>query len=295
MIYSTVLLEVPSRRKIASTAYWPISPPSSVLKKYLDFRLKSANLSGRAKYRPMIIDDYMFLSRECGEEALLVFISCSLANPSTVMKMINRSARVIRFALKNGTLTGLKVNYQSMIDPIVSDRFAVALVGMRGVGKTSLLHLIMGRQQEGDESINPTIGLSTTTIEGLRFGNYKMVVIDYAGGEGISRIGELGRTDLVLLLTDSTLGDVIAFKRILDNMHSAYPDLPILLIANKQDLPNALDPSAIGQVIGAPVYAMVAIDLAHRQELLLLLLKHICTKFDIPVPDGPIEEVLSVA
>jgi signal recognition particle receptor subunit beta len=71
-----------------------------------------------------------------------------------------------------------------------------------------------------------------------------------------------------------------------------YPKLPIMVFANKQDLPNALDPSAIGKVIGVNVYPMVAVDLAYRGNLLKSLLHLLYEHFGLEVPEIPLDALL---
>ena len=71
------------------------------------------------------------------------------------------------------------------------------------------------------------------------------------------------------------------------------PDIPITVIANKQDLANALDPSAISKVMGVEARSMVAVDLAFRNNLLRSLIEVLCDHFDLEVPKIPPEELLS--
>jgi hypothetical protein len=70
--------------------------------------------------------------------------------------------------------------------------------------------------------------------------------------------------------------------------------MPIILFANKQDTPNSLDPSAISKVMGMDSHAMVAIDLAYRNDLLHILVKALSDYFDLEVPDLPVEQLLCI-
>ena len=71
-----------------------------------------------------------------------------------------------------------------------------------------------------------------------------------------------------------------------------YPDIPIVIFANKQDLPNALDPSAISKVMGVDAQSMVAVDLAYRNNLLNTLTFVLCDHFNLEVPDVLPDELL---
>ena len=292
MIYGSVLLKTQSRRRIAASDYWPDPIPRGVFNKYLDYRLSEDNVSDQVKYKPWFHENLMFLSRECGEEALLVFIASKLADESELVKQINRCAAVLRNAIETRSLAELKKEYCSLIEPIVVCRYAIALVGVSGVGKTSLLHLLMGRKPPNEH--HPTIALNTEILEDIRFANYELAIIDFAGQEKSRSMWNLSNVDLVFLLTDSTLANIIECKAILSDIRKKHPDLSVFLIANKQDQPTALDSSAISKVMGSAAQNMVAIDLAYRQELLNLLVKALSKEFQVPASDVPAEEILSV-
>ena len=99
---------------------------------------------------------------------------------------------------------------------------------------------------------------------------------------------------MVFLLTDSTLKNIISSKSIFTEILSEYPEMPIVLLANKQDTPNSLDPSAISKVMGISSHAMVAIDLAYRNDLLQILVNALSDYFDLDVPDIPAEQLLCI-
>jgi len=69
---------------------------------------------------------------------------------------------------------------------------------------------------------------------------------------------------------------------------------PIIVFANKQDTPNSLDPSAISKVMGSNSHAMVAIDLAYRDDLLRVLVDVLSEYFELDVPDMPLEQLLCI-
>ena len=70
------------------------------------------------------------------------------------------------------------------------------------------------------------------------------------------------------------------------------PNVPIVVIANKQDKPNALDSSIIERIIGAETHPMVAIDLAYRDDMLRILLDTAARHVNVTIPDVPTDELL---
>lgn len=283
MIYNTVLMNSASRKKVATSDYWTHKVSRSQLTKYLNTLLEMIERSEGLKYKPAIIDDFKFYSRDCGEDTLIIFVTDLDESDDQVVKKINRTARVLRGILEKHPNKYITKNFSRIVDPYVLSKYVISLVGESGVGKTSLLNLLMGR--EPPEEHIPTIALNTEVIENIRFANYEIMILDFAGQETSRKLWDFSSTDMVFLLTDSTLRNLIASKGIMATIQKEHPDLQIIIFANKQDLPNALDPSAISKVMGVDVRSMVAVDLAYRNNLLNTLTCVLCDHFKLEVPD----------
>ena len=292
MIFSTFLLKRGTHRSFASSEHWPVNVESTHLKAYLAKLDELREQSDRARYAPVTIDSFKFFSRNCSEDSLVVFVTSFSADDTEVTQQINRAARVLRTALEKLSQKELKASYGELVAPAVRRRFVISLVGQSGVGKTSLLHLLMGT--EPPDEYTPTIALNMEVIEDLVVGSCEIAVLDFAGQEKSRKMWDLRSSHIVLLLTDSTLGNIIASKKILSTLRAEYPSLPVYVIANKQDQPNALDPSAISKVMDADAHAMVAIDLAYRGDIFSLLVRILCDYFRIQVPEMATEELLGL-
>jgi small GTP-binding protein len=283
MIYNTVLMNTTSRKRIATSDYWIHKVSRSQLSKYLNTLLEMVERSERLKYKPAIIDDFKFYSRECGDDTLIIFVMDINELDDEVINKINRTARILRGVLQKESTSYIKKNFSRIVDPYVISKYVISLVGESGVGKTSLLCLLMGREPPMEHI--PTIALNTEIIENIRFANYEIVIIDYAGQESSRNLWDFSSTDMVFLLTDSSLRNLIASKGIMSKIEKDNPGLPIIIFANKQDLPNALDPTAISKIMGIDAKSMVAVDLAFRNNLLNTLTFVLCKHFDLEVPD----------
>jgi small GTP-binding protein len=280
-----------SRRRIATSDYWTYRVSSSQLKKYLNILLEMIEKSEQSKYKPTIIDDLKFYNRECGEGFLIIYVMDLNEPDDKVIKKINRAARILKGLLEKQPNNYIKKNFSRIMDPLVISRYVISLVGESGVGKTSLLSLLMGREPP-DEHI-PTIALNTELIENLRFANYEIMILDFAGQESARNLWDFSSTDMVFLLTDSTLKNIISSKGIMTKIQKEYPEMPIVIFANKQDLPNALDPSAISKVMSVDARSMVAVDLAYRNNLLSTLTYVLCNHFGLEVPDVLPDDLLT--
>ncbi len=289
MIYRTILLNAKNRRKIASSEYWTKPIPRKIINQYLSQLDNLIQKSDRFKYKPIVVGDYKFVSRECGS-CIIIFVTDHDESDEDVSSKINRAASSIRLILSKQKTNYVKANYEQIISRFIQSRFVIALIGQIGVGKTSLLNLLMGKPPP--EIHVPTIAVNTEIIDDMKFANYELMVCDFAGREAAGKLWDFSFTDMIFLLTDSTLKNIIASKSILTEILDEYPEMPIIVFANKQDSPNSLDSSAISKVMGFTSYAMVAIDLAYRNRLLQVLIEVLSEHFELDVPDIPVEQLL---
>jgi small GTP-binding protein len=291
MIYSTILLNADTRRKIASSEYWADPIPRKFINQYLSQLEALIKKSERSKYKPVIIDEYKFISRECGK-GIIIFVTDRDESDEDVISKINRAASSLRLVLTKHPTKYVKTNYEQIIARFIQSQFVIALVGHIGVGKTSLLHLLMGKP--APETHVPTIAVNTEVIEDIKFANYELVIFDFAGRKAAGKLWDFSFTDMVFLLTDSTLKNIISSKSIFTEILTEYPEIPIIIFANKQDTTNSLDPTAISKVLGSTSHAMVAIDLAYRDDLLRILVDVLSEFFELDVPDLPVEQLLCI-
>jgi signal recognition particle receptor subunit beta len=141
----------------------------------------------------------------------------------------------------------------------------------------------------------PTIALNTESVENIRFANYQLLILDFAGEDQYERIRDFTVIDMFFLLTDSTLRNIISSKKLYEQIHRDCPHIPIVVIANKQDLPDALDPSAISKVMGVEAPPMVAVDLAYRDDLLQFIVDTLTSYFDLDISGTPPVELLTIS
>ena len=168
----------------------------------------------------------------------------------------------------------------------------VVISGKGGVGKTTTLHLLLG--DTPPTQYVPTIALNLETVENIRFGNYSLVLWDFAGQE---RFRNLWRfyfhgADVIFLVCDSTLRNVLISKDILRLIKRDAPKVPVFVLANKQDLPNAMKPEVIQKILGIPTFPMVAIDKERRNEMLRILMNAAAHYVGVALPDLPPSELL---
>ncbi|MFX0002048.1 MAG: ADP-ribosylation factor-like protein [Candidatus Hodarchaeota archaeon] len=139
----------------------------------------------------------------------------------------------------------------------------ICIVGHSGVGKSSLLSLLQGRDIT-KEAI-PTVGLE---IEDSSLNGKKVNVWDFGGQERFRFMWQdfLRGAGLTVLVCDSTEDNIKKTKEIFEKF-SRYMNTKIIAIANKQDLPNALSAKKVQKKLGIRTYGMSAIRLDLRDRM----------------------------
>jgi small GTP-binding protein len=144
----------------------------------------------------------------------------------------------------------------------------ISLVGFSGVGKTTITKLI--KAEEIPMKHIPTI---TGDIATIKIGKLHFHLWDFAGQEQFSYLWTnfIKGSDAVLLITDSTLENVEKSKFFLELINEQAPNAHSSVIANKQDLDDALPPEEIEDILGLKAYSMIAIDQDNRDKMIKII------------------------
>ncbi len=295
MIHNTFLIRTSSGEILASTQYWPVEVSPDDLAEFVSTRNDLKSGGDDYMELPLIIGDHKFHGLDWVGETILVFVTDKGEDESGVFEKMEAATAALRKTLSKSGLESVTGNYRSIIEPSITTRLKIALVGEGGVGKTTTLHLLLG--DTPPLQYVPTIALNLETVENIRFGNYSLVLWDFAGQE---RFRTLWRfyfhgADVIFLVCDSTLRNVIISKDILKLIRRDAPKVPVFAMANKQDKPNAMKPEVVQKILGIPTYPMVAIDKARRDEMLRLLMTAAAQYVGVALPDLPASELLKFA
>ena len=169
-------------------------------------------------------------------------------------------------ALANQSLDG----FGDKVDEIAVTMVKVAILGFAGVGKTTTLHLLRGETLPLVH--DPTIGVSIKKLP-EEISNANIVLWDLAGQSRFSILWAkmIANAQVVIIVTDSTLENVLRSKKLVSLVKDEVPDAKVIGIANKQDLPTALTPERVGQILSIPTYELVAIDISYRDRLIQII------------------------
>ncbi len=293
VIHNTFLVRISTKQIIASTQYWPVEVRKDALDEFISTREELR--SDQVSEIPLIVGDHKFFGKGWIEDSVLVFVTDKGEDEGNTFEKIDVALKALRKTFKKDGIEGAITNYESLIEPSVTTRLKIALVGEGGVGKTTTLHLLLG--DTPPLQYVPTIALNLETVENIRFGNYSLVLWDFAGQE---RFRTLWRfyfhgADVIFLVCDSTLRNVIISKDILKLIKRDAPKVPVFAMANKQDKPNAMKPEVVQKILGIPTYPMVAIDKDRRDEMLRILMTAAAQYVGIALPDLPASDLLKFA
>ncbi|WXG41007.1 MAG: ADP-ribosylation factor-like protein [Candidatus Freyarchaeum deiterrae] len=163
--------------------------------------------------------------------------------------------------------------FEPLVDDITITYLKISLIGYSGVGKTTILKLL--REEEIPKDHIPTIGVGIKGVKGAKIGNTSLICWDLAGQERFELTWDkfIRDSSLIIIVTDSTLENVVKSRYFVRLIREVEPEANILSIANKQDLPNALPPEKVSQILEAETQGIVAIDPMNRMKLYELIRK----------------------
>jgi len=145
----------------------------------------------------------------------------------------------------------------------------ICIIGESGVGKSSLLSLLQGKDMFDKRS--PTVGLEIETS--LLDSVGKVSIWDFGGQERFKFMWQdfLKGAGLTVLVTDSSEENVSKSKDIYERF-SRFVGSKIIAIANKQDVPGRLTESEVQKRLGGiTTYGMSAIRPELRERMRQIL------------------------
>ena len=148
----------------------------------------------------------------------------------------------------------------------------VSIMGLPGVGKSTLVKMLTN--QKIPRNYVPTVALG---FGDAQIGEYKVSLWDLGGQDQFRFMWDsfLPVSNTILLVTDSTRAGVQKTKELV-NKYSNFNGSKLMVIANKQDLPNTLSPELCEKFLSSEkriikTYDMIAIEPMYREKILAII------------------------
>ena len=149
-----------------------------------------------------------------------------------------------------GLLSSKLTSLWESISNLGGTQARILMLGLDAAGKTSILYKFKLNEQV---TTIPTIGFNVETVTPLR--NVSFTVWDIGGQATIRQLWRYyyQGTDGLIFIVDSTDRDRFVTAR--EELHAILDDadmagVPVIVFANKQDLPRAVEPSKLVQELG---------------------------------------------
>ena len=147
----------------------------------------------------------------------------------------------------------------------------IAFIGAQNVGKRTILNLLF----TGPEASGASIEESEMTMKkGPLSDKYNALFLTMPNEMIITgKTQFLSNTDVVIFVTSSVFKDVMATRKIYEEVKSTLPKAHYGVIANKQDVGGAVEPDAIRKVYELPIIPLIATDTANYDMLKMFVLE----------------------
>ncbi len=282
------------RKVVAHDQFWKIYISEPQIDEFIDGYYDLIN-SGIAEGTPIHVGPHVLYYSRITDELMLVFATDGKDEERVIKFKVREGASRIATALKGNQFQYVKDNLSDILGELIITRFKFSFVGLGGVGKSTLLRLLFGKEPAPGGYV-PTINVAVDATETIRFGTYDCVIWDFGGQEIFHDLWQFyfQGTDIIFLVSDSSFRNVMQTKTLLRNIRRQAPAVPIYIIANKQDLPESMKPESIQRLLGVPTFPMVATDKSRREEFIRLMLEVATKSAGVTLPDRPISDLIVV-
>ncbi|MFW9863642.1 MAG: ADP-ribosylation factor-like protein [Candidatus Thorarchaeota archaeon] len=267
LILGSILLKVAPKIKKSWARIWPIDDEKKILSELTPWIIEQKSKLRKGSVLKRNFNNSKWYAYECIDDLFVIIITDGKESDKMIADRVRRSGRTVRSELESQSITKVFKKYTEIVTPFLESKLVVALIGTRGVGKTTTLHLLLGLRPP--EVYVPTMGMNTESLDGMDISNCTVDLWDLGGDDEVNKVWEscLVNVDVILLLTDSTLKNVLESQKLASEIRSYAETASLTVIANKQDQPNALAPSVVEKVFNMEVHPLVATDLTEHEKV----------------------------
>ncbi|MHA1907367.1 MAG: ADP-ribosylation factor-like protein [Candidatus Thorarchaeota archaeon] len=296
MIHNVLLINNSDGKIIVRARFWKVEFEQEDIMEFLRGHADLFTTEGLAKDTPVFVGaDHKVFHSPVGEDILLIFVTDGRDEDRTIQHKVREGGARISTALRGNSIGYIKDNLEDILGELIFTRFKISFVGSGGVGKSTLMRLLFGKDPAPGGYV-PTINVAVDSSETIQFGTFLVTIWDFAGQAVFQDLWSFyfQGTDVIFLITDSSFRNVMQTKTLLRNIRKEAPSSPLFIVANKQDLPESMKADKIKRLLGAPTFPMVGTDKARREEFIRFMLEVAAKTVGVTLPERPISEMITV-
>ncbi len=273
MIHNVLLL-TRNGIKLFHRSYWAIEVDQPVVAEYIQSLRQLERDTGEDLPVPIFLGDMKFIHKYVDVDLILVLVADRQDNDEVLQEKIDLAVRTMKqkFAkqiwdFKSNRNSEVFQGLAHILDQTIISTLKVVLLGEGGVGKTTILKMLMS--QRADLNHIATMAVYVEEMQTAKLGPYEIAVWDFPGQELLVPKWKdyLRGTDVVIMVTDSTLKNVMSTRKLIPIIQKWTDGALVWAIANKQDLKDALLPDTVARLLGLRTIGLVAIDPRNRDLL----------------------------
>lgn len=295
MIHNVILIDKMDASVVTRTRFWRIEFVDSDIRDFLTGYRDLLTTQGISADTPIYVGQNKVFHSPVGDELLLMFVTDGRDEDRVINYKVRESAERIATSLRGNSMSYIRDNLEDILGELIFTRFKVSFVGGGGVGKSTLLRLLFGKEPAPGGYV-PTINVAVDSSETIQFGTFLVTIWDFAGQAVFQDLWGFyfQGTDVIFLITDSSFRNVMQTKTLLRSVRKEAPAVPLFIVANKQDLPESMKADKIKRLLGAPTFPMVATDKTRREEFIRFMLEVAAKTVGVQLPDRPLSEMITV-
>jgi small GTP-binding protein len=278
-VIHNVLLLTANGIKLFHRSYWAIEIDQPTVAEFVQSVRQLERDAGHPLRVPIYLADQKFAYSFVDRDLILVLVADPQDQDEPLQEKIELATKQVKlksaqqiFQFRQNRDSSVFQDLGRVVDAVVVSTLKVVLLGEGGVGKSTILNMLMQHRAQLDHVA--TMAVYVEQLESARLGPYEIAVWDFPGQEKMVPKWRdyLRGTDVVLLVTDSTLKNVMDTRKLVPIIRKWVEGALIWAIANKQDLEGCLLPDTVQRLLGLRTIGLVAIDPRNKERLFTTLM-----------------------
>ncbi len=278
MIHNVLLL-TRNGIKLFHRSYWAIEIDQAVVSEFIQSLRQLERDTGSDVLVPIFLDSMKFIHQYVDTELILVLVADKNDKDELLQEKMDGAVKVMKqkFAkqiwdFKSNRNSAVFRELGPVLDKAIVSTLKIVLLGEGGVGKTTILKMLMSQRAELNHIA--TMAVYVEEMKTAKLGPYEIAVWDFPGQELLVPKWKdyLRGTDVVIMVTDSSLRNVMSTRKLVPIIQKWTDSALIWAIANKQDLKDALLPDTVARLLGLRTIGLVAIDPRNKDLLFKTLM-----------------------